>query len=398
MAAEPILVVGPGPQIPSDTAGLLKKSGYAVVEADTTERCLQVAKVLSTPLILVDMTLTDAYVVDLCRQIRETPPLSDTPLAVLGAEKILPESRTQVLEAGVDILIERPIPEVELLARLKPLLRIRKSFDRLKNERDRLAATLESAADAIITMDSDGRVLAWNRAAEPLFDSAGESARHKPLSEVIPFANPLELTDVLEKIRQELQSVQLDSVAVKNGETLIYLSVSVSPVEGPDGGLTGICMIARNMTAFVHSAGSCDWELAGMEGLSGPVQSSVTAGAFGITHLSGARPRLFLRVVERYGQALEHAWENRIYRVRHHVSEELRNIAEQLGQAQAGPRDIVQVHTETLKRKAARVAPAKLQALTEEGRLLLVELMGYLVTYYRNHLLGLEANTSQGAH
>jgi hypothetical protein len=185
---------------------------------------------------------------------------------------------------------------------------------------------------------------------------------------------------------------------VKNDETLTYLSVSVSPVKSVEGQLTGICLIAKNVTALVHAAGSCERELASMEGLSGPVQASVTAGAFGITPLSGSRPRLFLQVVERYGQAVEHAWENRMYRVRHRVSDELSNIAEQLGQVQAGPRDIVQVHTETLKRKAARVAPAKLQALTEEGRLLLVELMGYLVTYYRNHLLGLEANTSQGAH
>jgi hypothetical protein len=126
-----------------------------------------------------------------------------------------------------------------------------------------------------------------------------------------------------------------------------------------------------------------------MEGLSGPVQASVTAGAFGLAPVSGNNPRLFSELVEEYTQAIEKAWENKVYRVQHPVSDLLRRIAERLGQAAAGPRDVVQVHITALRNKGEGAPPAKLQAYTEEGRLLLVEVMGYLTSHYRNSLLGM---------
>ena len=64
-------------------------------------------------------------------------------------------------------------------------------------------------------------------------------------------------------------------------------------------------------------------------------------------------------------------------------------MGEQLGRLKAGPRDVVEIHTIALKDKGNNNVPhPKTQAFMEEGRLLVLELMGHLVSYYRNHLMG----------
>ena len=114
--------------------------------------------------------------------------------------------------------------------------------------------------------------------------------------------------------------------------------------------LNALLRIKRTETA--RACETCSSELKRMEGLSGPVRSSITADAFGLSLLSASAPPLFSRLIEKYETALEHAWENRIYQVAHPVSEALRGMAEQLGQAGAGPRDVVQIHISALKSKA----------------------------------------------
>jgi hypothetical protein len=93
-------------------------------------------------------------------------------------------------------------------------------------------------------------------------------------------------------------------------------------------------------------------------------------------------------MVERYCILLEQALEQRAFKVDHKISEGLRFIAEHLGFLKAGPRAIVELHRTSLKKMISNVPPQKAQAYMEEGRLMVLELMGDLVTYYRNYYIG----------
>ena len=97
-------------------------------------------------------------------------------------------------------------------------------------------------------------------------------------------------------------------------------------------------------------------------------------------------PQVFDWLIQSYGQVLDRVLEQRAYKVEHDVSEELRAIADQLGQANAGPRDVIEIHLRTLKIKTDALNPAKNQAYADEGRLIVLELMGYLAGYYRSQL------------
>jgi CheY-like chemotaxis protein len=128
------------------------------------------------------------------------------------------------------------------------------------------------------------------------------------------------------------------------------------------------------------------------EQLSQPVQIAIAAQAFGVAPLSKNLPDIFQELLRRYSQLMELALEQRAYKVDHKISESLRDMADQLGFLNAGPRDIAEIHATTLKRKLKEVHPQKAEAYTAEGHLMAFELMGYLTSFYRNFYLGSRRN------
>ncbi len=114
-------------------------------------------------------------------------------------------------------------------------------------------------------------------------------------------------------------------------------------------------------------------------------------------HLHDRMPEVFQQFILRYAELLDLALDQRAFKVDHHLSDKLRALSKRLGQLRAGPRDLVEIHSKALKKKVAGSTPNRKQAAAEEGRLLLLELMGYLTTYYRLHLLAVEDANNKGA-
>ncbi|GIX48607.1 MAG: hypothetical protein KatS3mg131_2818 [Candidatus Tectimicrobiota bacterium] len=129
-------------------------------------------------------------------------------------------------------------------------------------------------------------------------------------------------------------------------------------------------------------------ELRSLDRLSHTAPAAVTAHLFGDAPLRQTAPEVFQAWVARYGSLLDMALEQRAYKVDHRLSAHLRTLAEELGFMHAGPRDVIDVHTQALHPKLRDVLPEKAQAYLEEGRMLVLELMGHLVAVYRVYALG----------
>ena len=129
-------------------------------------------------------------------------------------------------------------------------------------------------------------------------------------------------------------------------------------------------------------------EMQSIERLSATSVTAVTAQALGVPSLREGLPDTFDEYAGEYGELLNLALEQRAYRVEHNVSAVLRSMADALGFLKAGPRDVVEIHTTALKQKSDGVNMKCAQAFIEEGRLMVLELMGYLVSYYRNYAIG----------
>ncbi|BAY80593.1 response regulator receiver protein [Calothrix parasitica NIES-267] len=104
--------------------------------------------------------------------------------------------------------------------------------------------------------------------------------------------------------------------------------------------------------------------------------------------LQESKPDIFAELVQNYSEIMDLALDERVHKVEHNTSDKLAALARQLGFMQATPRDAIEIHTTVLKEKNT-TASRKFQAYTKEGRLTILELMGYLTAYYRKYFIGL---------
>src|SRR5438128_1669527 len=67
-----------------------------------------------------------------------------------------------------------------------PRAGVRSAEEELRDSQARLAGIVDSAMDAIITVDSEQRILVFNRAAEKMFRCAASEAIGQPLDRFLP--------------------------------------------------------------------------------------------------------------------------------------------------------------------------------------------------------------------
>lgn len=115
----------------------------------------------------------------------------------------------------------------------------------------------------------------------------------------------------------------------------------------------------------------------------GQSATPVTASLYGQKALADYDPALFQTLTKTYRNLLEQAVEQQIYKVEYAVSRELAALAERLGFLMAGPRDVIDLHSQALETALLESSRYAAKFYTDEGRLMALELMGHLVSYYK---------------
>jgi CheY-like chemotaxis protein len=129
-------------------------------------------------------------------------------------------------------------------------------------------------------------------------------------------------------------------------------------------------------------------ELEQYRGMGAAPELSVGAAMYASAPLQKASKSVFDELAATYGRVLDQALESQALKVDCGVAEQLRQLAESLGFYRAGPRDVVELHTMVLSAKTKDAPTPKARALVSEGRFLVLELMGHLVSFYRKYYAG----------
>ncbi len=119
----------------------------------------------------------------------------------------------------------------------------------------------------------------------------------------------------------------------------------------------------------------------------------ITEQLFGARPLSQSQPHLFERFADQYRAVLERAVEQRLFGETRERSEALRQLAAQLGVLRVLPRDVIELHVRAMRALMSDQTAPKAELYAEEGRLAALELMGYLVSFYRTYALGILRTT-----
>jgi PAS domain S-box-containing protein len=112
----------------------------------------------------------------------------------------------------------------------------------------RLAAIVESSADAIISKDLNGVIATWNKGAERLFGYLEQEAIGKPITMLIPDQHRDEEARILERIRSGERIDHFETVRRRKDGSLVSISLTVSPITDDAGRIVGASKIARDIT------------------------------------------------------------------------------------------------------------------------------------------------------
>ncbi len=116
-------------------------------------------------------------------------------------------------------------------------------------DRERLfSAAVESSQDAIVTMTLDEIVTAWNPAAKRLFGWSDEDMLGCSIDVIVPDDRRNEVHDILVRTRRGETVDHHETVRRRKDRRLVEVSLSVSPIRSPSGGIIGACKIARDIT------------------------------------------------------------------------------------------------------------------------------------------------------
>ncbi|MBF0154919.1 MAG: response regulator [Magnetococcales bacterium] len=129
-------------------------------------------------------------------------------------------------------------------------------------------------------------------------------------------------------------------------------------------------------------------ELGSLDRLSERSLSRIAAEMLGIRELKRDYQDIFQRLVARFGVVLDQQIQMRTHKVTYNISDELKQLAAELGFLRCGPRDVVDLYLTTLEQREVPGYPQRNEAIHEECRYLAFELMGRLVSFYRPYAMG----------
>jgi PAS domain S-box-containing protein len=114
-------------------------------------------------------------------------------------------------------------------------------------ERIQLTSVVEASLDAIYAIDTDGRILSWNKAAVQIFGFEREEAVGQSIRILALEGQEEEMDAIIQIIRQGA-SYGYETVRQRKNKALVSLFVTVAPMRDSRGILVGSSAVARDIT------------------------------------------------------------------------------------------------------------------------------------------------------
>jgi two-component system, sensor histidine kinase and response regulator len=118
---------------------ILRSSGYPVVKAYDGEEALEKVAAENPDLVLLDVMMPRMSGFEVCLHLRDRYETRLLPVIMVTALNSLDE-KVRALELGADDFLSKPINKVELLAKLRSVLRVKSLHDEVERTRNELEA------------------------------------------------------------------------------------------------------------------------------------------------------------------------------------------------------------------------------------------------------------------
>ena len=111
-----------------------------------------------------------------------------------------------------------------------------------------LASAVDNSTDTIVSESLDGTIQSWNKGGEKMFGYAAKEAIEKNISFIISANCIKDEKKISERILQNKNIDQYETVRRKKNGKQISVSLTLSPLKDAAGNITSVSKIARDIT------------------------------------------------------------------------------------------------------------------------------------------------------
>ncbi|MFA5350446.1 MAG: response regulator [Candidatus Omnitrophota bacterium] len=223
----------------------LAPQGYEIVKASSGEEGLEKLVHNKIDLILLDVMMPGMSGIEVLKNLRADSKTKAIPVVMVTVLKET-EDKVKALEAGCDDFISKPVDKVELLARVKSILKI-SYYRRELEENEKFKAVVDKVSDGIaicapdyLIKDSNAAILKYLNITDPanvnlvetLFADYSVSLNKEALMDL---TIPHKTFDI---VRQKSETAEA-----------LYLEVNLNVIKNSAGELLSVVFILRDVTA-----------------------------------------------------------------------------------------------------------------------------------------------------
>jgi PAS domain S-box-containing protein len=114
--------------------------------------------------------------------------------------------------------------------------------------RAQLGAIVTSSEDAIIGVSLDGKVSSWNVGAGRIYGYSAQEMVGKPLLSIIPAEDQGKMRETLTQVQQGESTGRMVTEHPREPGQAVITSITFSPIQDAGGKITGVSLIARDIT------------------------------------------------------------------------------------------------------------------------------------------------------
>lgn len=374
---------------------ILLKAGYEVSLSFSIKDCRNILKSLSPDLIILDVILEDGNGLTLVEELSKNEAYSHIPVLLMSGHQIKENDKSERLFHPAIDVIYKPIRNKDLLQRLEII------FKTQNLERHRLEFVLKydyifrSVNDILIVADSDGLIRESSRSFEKLFGKSADELKDRCLKNLV-YSDDQDIWET--SFRKALAGIIVPSFEIRfltHNKKIASAEINLSGTTLGDLSTgKGVLIIAKDLSQLrlmeseflngdARTRNERNREISSWTRLS-ETRTSETMNSYEVSAFLGNNPELLGKMIAAYRNIIEKAIEQRIYKTSEDSSLSRKNFANELGFFKARPKDLIYIHSEIFKEVLNLKNPKKISLYHEEARIILLEIMGYLASYYRN--------------
>lgn len=385
-----ILIVDDDIHLQSALKRALLKNGYLVKTANSIAGCRAQLMESVPGLILLDVVLPDGTGTDFIKELRSGNLYETVGIFLMSGLKTDNDFVEEGLNSGALYFVRKPFNLNDLIQQINLIFKVRQlEHNRLQSE-ERLNHFFNNANDILFIIDNKGKILNISKSYEEITGIPVSITTGKNFSTLLAEPSQGNWINNMQIINEGGILPSFEILFINTFENVIPVDILLTKsttVDGKDSVLVGIAKDLRTIKLLEANSGETEnytnRELEIWEKMTVP-STRLTEITYEVSAFTDEKSEIFINMVNAYRQLIDLAIEQRIYKIERENKLKQRMYANELGFLKAGPKDLIKIHTTFFKTLDGKLNSKKAAIYHEEARIILLAVMGYLVSFYRN--------------